>query len=353
VRTPLLVAALAGAALALAPVTAAQAGPDSAAGYVWASQPSTPSYTAATGYAYNSTGGPVQITRSGTGAYTVVFRGAAAPGAVAHANAYGSGDSGTCALASITASGADEVLKVRCWSATGAAADQLFVADMTNRRTPGAELAYLIADQPLAAGAYTPVVSYDSTGVAATVQRNAPGVYLVVLGVAQSLDFYSDAVHVQVTALTSKPGVRCQHLGPQDELPIPLAVRCADVFDKPVDTPFTLTFVHKTSLLGATSGTAFADVEVQPVWGTGVPVVRTWYATSGGGPVVTHVRTGEYQVDLPGLDIGAGHVIVHSTGNPATSCTVGWWWASGADVQCWDVASRTAADSEFSLALTA
>jgi hypothetical protein len=251
----------------------------------------------------------------------------------------------------VTVDGPDELLKVRCFTVGGVPADQRFVADMTNRRSRSTDLAYLIADQPTATGAYTPAVSWDSDGTVDTVQRNAPGAYLVVLGLAQRLDYYSDPVHVQVTALTTK-AVHCQNAGPQDEIPVPLAIVCQDANGKPVDSAFTLTFVHGANLLGAATGTAFADVNVQPVWGSGVPVVRTWYASAGGPPVVTHVATGEYQVDLPGLSIGTGHAIVHSAGNRLAACTIAYWWSSGADVQCWSYAGHTTADSEFSLALT-
>src|SRR5215211_1884549 len=68
-------------------------------GYVWAYQPATASYLANSGYELNSTGGPIEVVRSGAGDYRVRFAGMAATGGVAHAHAYGSGNTGFCNLA--------------------------------------------------------------------------------------------------------------------------------------------------------------------------------------------------------------------------------------------------------------
>src|SRR5262245_2082440 len=72
-------------------------------GYVWASQPSNPSYLATTGYEHNSSGGSIRVTRSATGVYQVRFYGMAGAGGVAHVSAYGNND--ICTVSSWVQSG--------------------------------------------------------------------------------------------------------------------------------------------------------------------------------------------------------------------------------------------------------
>jgi hypothetical protein len=124
-------AAAVAAGLAMPALVVSVAGPAHAAahveGYVWASQPVTAQYVAATGYEYSSTGQPIVVTRAGTGDYYVRFRGLATPGGVAHASAYGAGNGDVCALAWYRPRGTDEVLRVRCFDGDGNPSDSRLV----------------------------------------------------------------------------------------------------------------------------------------------------------------------------------------------------------------------------------
>jgi hypothetical protein len=94
-------------------------------GYVWANQPSSPTYTPSTTYAHNSTDGAITITRGSTGHYAVRFAGLGGsghPGGHVQVTAYGSG-SEACKVASWASGGADFIANVRCFNAAGALID--------------------------------------------------------------------------------------------------------------------------------------------------------------------------------------------------------------------------------------
>src|SRR5262245_32100193 len=167
-----------GGALALAVPTTASA-VVAADGYVWANQPNTANYIAATGYEYNSTGGAVEITRTSAGRYRVQFHGMGGSGGVAHVRRYGSG-SGFCTVSSWSHD-TDVNVYIRCFSNTGTLADAMFVAHFTNRSVAGGHFAYFWANQPGAAGPYAPAAgyAYDSTAVPTQIQRLGVGDYVV------------------------------------------------------------------------------------------------------------------------------------------------------------------------------
>jgi hypothetical protein len=104
------------AALALPSLALAQK-----SGYVWADNATSASYTPNTTYSFNSSGGPIAITRSGIGAYAVKFSGlggGSSSGGNVQLTAYGSG-SGSCKVASWSSSGTDFIANVRCFNSTG------------------------------------------------------------------------------------------------------------------------------------------------------------------------------------------------------------------------------------------
>jgi S-layer homology domain len=89
--------------------------------YVWANLPTTASYTPDTGYSFNSAGGAVSITRTGTGAYTVTFSGLSLVHGNVQVSKYNVG-AGECHPYFWNVSS----VYVRCYDASGAAVDAQF-----------------------------------------------------------------------------------------------------------------------------------------------------------------------------------------------------------------------------------
>ena len=161
-------------------------------GFVWANSPSSASYTPSTYYAYNNFNQTNTIVRNGTGSYTITFPELAPTlstnqGTV-KVTAYGSGNA-QCqsnGWSRPSTTNYNESVSVYCTTPTGVAIDSYFTASysadlpLTGQST--SQNAYFWADQPTAAS-YTPAAtwSFNSSGGANTVVRNATGSYSVTL----------------------------------------------------------------------------------------------------------------------------------------------------------------------------
>jgi hypothetical protein len=297
-------------------------------GYVWASQPASPSYVAATGYEYNSAGGTVQVTRTAVGTYQVRFQWMAGTGGVAHAGAYGSNR--ICTVASWGPWLGDEVVNVRCFDLTGAPADTRFVASVSNRQEP--DMGYLWSDDPTPpAAGHTPAApwSYDSTGDPIEVYRSAAGAYQVALGAfaQDSPDLWASG-HLRVTAYGTSARY-CQVLDPAllDD-PALIDVRCFDDTGHGADTRFALSYDRQTM-------NASATVDI-----IGAPAVQGWTNSAGGAPSVTELGVGDVRISFPDAGVPRGHAIGAVMGTPPMFCNVHAWWQAGGDehvrVRCYD-----------------
>jgi len=349
----LAVLALGGALLAVAPGVAQAA--TAVDGYVWADQPSTPSYTVTHSWKRNSTGGDIRVDRASAGVYAVRFVGMGVPGGVAHARPYGSLNTALCTIANWVSSGGDEVVNVRCFTAAGVPADSRFTISFTNQATGVGTFAYLWANQtsPPLDVPYTPSNSYryDSTGVTPQVWRQSVGVYMMTIG---AVDAHYPLTHhdgvYQVTAYGTA-AVRCEVHGENDEMPTPIAVFCTDHAGTLVDSRFSVTYAHSVSVLGT------AAVAANGHFGYFADDPTTWFVNgfwnAGGAPTVTRFAAGRYQVSFPGLSIVGGHAVAGSRGNPFTYCLVASWSASAVNVHCFDRVTDTLTDSEFNTAFTA
>jgi hypothetical protein len=323
-------------------------------GYVWVEQPSTAAYTIAHGWAYNSAGGPVEVTRSLAGVYQVRFVGMAGGGGVAHARPYGSGNTAICVVSNWRASAGDQLVTVRCFDSAGVAADSRFVASYTNRGAAAGALAYLWASQPSppidVPYAPHPTYSYDSTGGAPQVWRQSVGVYMMVI---PTVDSHYPVDHhdgfYQVTAYGTA-AVRCEVHGENDEMPTPIAVFCVDEDGAPVDSRFSVTYAHGTSLLGTGVAAANAHFGYSSGNANSWNSVGRWNA--GGAPGFLRLEVGRYRVSFPGLALTGGHATAGSRGNPFTYCHVSSWTAGSVTVHCFDNTTNLPADSEFGVAMT-
>jgi hypothetical protein len=242
---------------------------------------------------------------------------------------------------------------VRCFDVSGSPVDARFTLSYANPRTPDGPMAFLWADQPLAAS-YTPNTTwqFNSSGATNTVKRSGIGSYsasLPNLGVS--------AGHVQVTAYGSG-SERCkvENWGPIATTQN-VRVRCFDSSGSAVDTRFTLTYVIENSLIGGAaccfpdpgeSGSyVWADNPTAPSY---TPSLSYQWDDFGGVNTVDRLGVGRYAVRFTNHSLSWGHVQVTAYGEGSEHCKVeSWTTATGALVRCFDAAGR-AVDARFDIA---
>jgi hypothetical protein len=212
-------------------------------GYAWANEPTSPSYTPSTSYQGNTTGATNTITRSGVGAYQVIFPNLAAAAGHAQVTAYGAG-SERCKVAGWGPSGGAQAVSVRCFTAAGAAADTLFTITYVRDGNVlgetvccgpnGNPTAYAWADQPTAAS-YAPASAYQFPGWASsTITRAGTGDYMFKTpvnlgdGNVQVTAYGGGSEYCKVVNWNDVDGVR---------------VHCYTAAGAPVDTFFDVSFV--------------------------------------------------------------------------------------------------------------
>ena len=93
--------------------------------YAWADNPTAKSYTPHTNYQFNSTGAINTISRSAVGEYTVALPLLGSNSGHVQVTAYGPGGN-RCTVAFWGPSGSGQLVRVRCFSAKGAATDARF-----------------------------------------------------------------------------------------------------------------------------------------------------------------------------------------------------------------------------------
>ncbi|MFV2011603.1 MULTISPECIES: hypothetical protein [unclassified Micromonospora] len=339
------ISAVFGAAAVGAAATVAAAGPAAAdvtpavTSYVWASSPSAASYTVPTwtsgghtyySYAKNPGGGPITVTRSGAGIYQVRFGGlgplVTGGGGVVHAEAYGAAVR-FCTVGSWYPSGADLLVNVYCFGASGARQDAYFVANFveaTGSTLTADGVSYLWSNNPTSPQ-YTPSSWYRFDAGAGTswVARDAPGSYAVKLpaSAAQTQDtFY------QITAYTSA-AVKCKVVS---YLADGIArVRCRDASGAFVDSRFTITWtVH--NLLQQIAPTALAMVDdAYPSGGSAPAITWTNDSSVSGDYAVTRTGTGRYEMHFPQIIDYSGHAVAYATGYQDAHCHVQSWYPVG------------------------
>lgn len=93
--------------------------------YLWADQPSTPSYTPSTLFQFNSTGGTNTINRTGVGVYDVLLPGFDKLGGNVQVSAYGS-SAARCKVVTWNQDTPGTTAEVACFDASGAPSDHQF-----------------------------------------------------------------------------------------------------------------------------------------------------------------------------------------------------------------------------------
>jgi hypothetical protein len=222
--------------------------------------------------------------------------------------------------------GTAQLVNIRCFTATGVAADTPFTMSYTNPVGFGYDLAYLWADQPTVTS-YVPSPPYQANSSGATnhIQRLGPGAYLVKLP-----NLGKAAGHVQVTAYGPGPE-RCKvgSWGPngteQD-----IRVFCHTPSGSRADARFTLRYVRNGNLLSQPvccrpdgSPTAYAWAN-HPTAASYTPAPRYQFTDSGQRVTITRLATGNYAVHVPD-DLSGGNVQVTAYGGSSAHCKVHFW----------------------------
>jgi hypothetical protein len=321
-------------------------------GYLWANDPTSPSYTPSAQYQRNISGALNTIERTGTGAYAVHFTKLGIYwGGTVDVTAYGPG-SETCKVGSWGPALSDLRVDVRCFDAAGNPADTQFAAAFT-RPTGSSRFGYVWANNPGAAS-YTPNswYQYNSAGTTNTITRSSTGIYQVRFpsiggagGTAKVTAYGYGNESCKITSWSS--------FGTD----VYLNVACQTPAGALVDTMFTATWHDSVGLLGTSTDSAmergfvWADQDSSASY---APSSFYQYNSDGLANTITRSAVGTYQVTLPGLGTTRGHPEVTSYGPSAstTRCKIRSWGSSGGNefvnVLCFD-ASGAAADSRYVL----
>jgi hypothetical protein len=318
----------------------ATAAPHWADGYVWAYSPTSASYTASGFYAFNRSGGAIQITRQGVGQYTVRFSGLSALlGAKSTVKVTGY-NSNNDYCKPISARLVSDVVGIRCFNAnTGAAVDAYYTVLVMRNYV---ELAFAHAQLPTSTN-YAPQAnaSWNPAGPI-RIFRNGTGSYTVRFsGLGSRLA--SNGGHAQVVHVGTGAG-HCK-IGSWGGSPdLDVSVVCFSRSGALVDTKFNLLFLLPNSHLGYTWASDPAALSYFP---------NSYYSSnSGGGQIqITRSGTGQYHVTWNGLSgdlLDGGDVQVSAYGgfNPTAQCKVEFWGSQDAYVRCFSP-NGTLVDSQF------
>ncbi len=330
-------------------------------GYVLADQPTVPGpYVPDAANRFNSSGNPVDVTRSAAGVYSVRFEGLARA-AGQRDNVQVSGNAGAggifCKPGGWQSSGADLTADVRCFTPAGTPADSRFTillsgARVYNPTAPNSRLGFALS--PDFAGGNT-AVQLDTSG---TTRNNSPSQKVLMgrTGVGQySVQFPglergsgAGAITLQVTAVGSGPE-RCQ-LSAFDAAVAGVAVSCTTTGGVAADSRFSILMLQR-GRAGLRFGYAVADqfnstVDYQPVTG--------FVRNPAGGVTARLTATGHYLVTFQGLARGPGDTdtVVLMPWAFERICTPTSWGNSGSDyavtVACFNV-SGTPANAQFAI----
>lgn len=252
----------------------------------------------------------------GTGSYRVQFPGIATDGGIAHVTAVNRTGQ-WCQVAAILASGANELVDVRCFSPGGVPANSRFTVLFDRRNGTPAVGGAAAAVRATAAGGTA--FSYSSTGGTNTVIAVGGGEYKVTLpgvGVGPSL-----TGGLQVSAYGTVPG-RCKVAGwsttPAGQ---EVVVRCVDGNGNPGDRPWTLSYQHQRSIVrGTVVPTRFGYLFDGP----GGPS----YNSLGGAVTVAGGGTGLRTVTLGLIGAPQDHAQVTAYGTGPEYCTLTSPWTT-------------------------
>ncbi len=316
-------------------------------GWALASQPTTGSYHPAAATSYNSSGGTITITRSGTGTYKIAFTGFDAD-AFDDVQVSAYGGSSYCTIAGSWTSGANPSIPVNCYAAGGKHADSEYTMLYQKRAgsvgSASQGTAFLLADQPTTTS-YTanPNYQYNSTGGINTVTRTGTGTYQVLLP-----GFTKSGGQVLVTTVGTSGRCSVQSWS-ASKSGTTANVTCINSSGAAADMEFTLAYSIGTTLgdIGTqTPGVyAFANKDTTAKYNP----ATAYNGLTSGSPAVSRSSVGQYSVTIPGKPSFKSSLALVTAYNPGSNyCGIVQWTTTIVYVDCHN-ATGSPADTEFNL----
>jgi len=224
--------------------------PGQEGGYVWANQPSAAinvPYTPSLTYQWNSAGGDVSITHTGTGSYSVLFPNQNFFGGTVEVTAYGAGTD-YCKVQNWGPASGGQQVNVRCFTTNGTPWDTLFTAKFTRGSLNNTgSFAYAWASDPSNPNEYTPSTTYQLVSLTSgcgqltrgpvTIKRSQTGKYAVKFNGFPTLSNFPS--HVKVTAYGSG-GQACRINSWGGSTNTVADVSCFDAAGNAADSYFTI-----------------------------------------------------------------------------------------------------------------
>ena len=305
-------------------------------GFSWVYDSTSDSYEAVGLYQYNSRTGAINVVRSGTGSYNVIFEdleNEGFNGGNVQVSAYGNSYS-YCTVVSW----GDNAASVNCYDADGNPIDSTFNVWYLKPASDMPDIAFAWANDQSSAS-YTPngLYSYNSEGGTVTATRSGVGQYAMAFA-----DFGNAAGNggsVYVTAYGSN--ARCQAVSWGVTS---VAIECYDPAGAPVDTRYTVLWMKPDP-----SASNFAYAWADNSSSASYTPQSTWLFNGAGGAVTaTRSGVGVYQMtfaDYGTIGYNLGHVQVTSYDGP-NSCVVRGWAGDTVAIDCYD-SSGNPADSRY------
>ncbi|MGE0439788.1 MAG: Ig-like domain-containing protein [Gemmatimonadales bacterium] len=323
---------------------------DDRTAYLWANDPSSPSYSPSATYEHLSSGAHATITRSAVGSYAVSLPGLGATGAQrtnVQISASGTGPA-FCKAAGWASAREDLTVQVRCFEPGGAPADARYTLLALGGTALAGRYGALLADDPAAAAPYQPADARSSRGDSVTVNRIAPGLYAVRMP-GLKRDSTDGPEQVLVTAVgggAERCWVRGWTVGQFE-----VTVGCGDVTGQSADSRFSLLLLDRGR---PGRQMAFAWANEPTAAAPYAPNSNYSYNSAGAANEVTRNGVGSYSVIFGSMTRTAGAAetfIVSAYGNGALSCRTGNWGNTIlVSVFCYDSAGALA-DAAFDLVM--
>jgi hypothetical protein len=314
-------------------------------GFVRATSPTSPTYTPAAAYSYNSTGATNKITRSSTGQYHVTMPGLGLGGA-GNVQVIAYGGSGNRCVVGGWSGWPDLDIFVICSTPAGAYADVSFVAQFYVAGSGDKlDTAYLVDDLPTAS-AFVPTTTsgFNSKGGSVSVTRDDVGKYTVEMS-----GFAEVGGNVAVTAWGSTANLCVATSWDTDSI----GVWCYGTLGQAADTAFSVRYTAGHVAGRPNSGAyMLANDKLASSY---TPAAATAYHSVPGSVITAgNTGTGAYSITIPNMKpSNRTSVMVTAQGGSDYSCgVVAWVAAPGGGttvlVKCFDVAGALQ-NSFFSL----
>jgi hypothetical protein len=309
-------------------------------GYVWAFNPTSPSYNAGGSYAFNRSGGAITITRQSEGNYTVRFAGLSGvlgSKSTVHVTGY-LAENSYCKPT--TQKLQNDIIKIKCFdAASGRPTDAYYTVHVTKKY---GDLAFAFGSKPTTADYAPPGSASHNPSGSIRITRSGPGIYSVKFtGFGSKLT--TNGGHAQAVALGTN-AAHCKVGGWGGSPDLFVSVYCYGRDGVLKDTKFNVFFATPNPELAY----AWAD---QPSSASYSPSSFYRSNPSGGAVNITRSGTGRYTVTWSGLSLldgGDVQVTAYSSGNIV--CKVEGWSSQSVNVRCFNPGTNALVDSYFDIA---